>query len=114
MTGCKWLAQSTMYRQTVDLVGVMHPWGDSQTMGVLQPVTFEIKTQPERNIIEAPTMALSPESAKSLLQALWDAGLRPEKYTADNGPHVTAMQGHIKFAERIADGLMQQLGKSAP
>lgn len=105
--GGKWLAQSTIYRNGIDLVLVLDPWGDG--MAVAQPVDFVMKTQNRHDLIAEPTLSLSPDSAQTLLQALWDAGLRPNN-GAGSGAEVTALKAHIQFAERMADGLLKGNG----
>jgi hypothetical protein len=106
----KWLAQSTIYRDSVDLVAVLDPYGDGRA--VAQPVNFEMKQQGRHELISEPTLALSHNSAQSLLQALWDAGMRPADWNRSGPIEVQALRSHIAFAERVADGLLGQLGKT--
>ena len=105
----KWLAQSTIYRDCVDLVAVIDDGRD--TRGVVQPVVFEVKQQDRHYAISEPTLSLPPSDAQSLLQALWDAGLRPNNGEG-SGEQAKALRDHIKFAERMADGLLQRLASS--
>lgn len=104
-TGGKWLAQSTIYRNTVDLVCVLDPWGDER--GVVQPVQLVVKTQPRHIAIGEPTLALSHDSAQTLLQALWDAGLRPNN-GAGSGAEVAALNAHIKYADEVTKALLER------
>lgn len=108
--GFKWLAQSTIYRDTVDLVAVRDPYGDG--IAVAKPTLFELKQQDRHSVIAEPTLALSPDSARSLMQALWNAGIRPTDWNSSGPIEVQALRSHISFAERMADGLLLQLGKS--
>src|SRR5688572_11364161 len=108
--GFKWLAQSTIYRDSVDLVAVMDPYGDGRA--VVQPVAFEIKIQERHSLINEPSIELEPESAQSLMQALWDAGIRPADWNRSGPIEVQALRKHIAFAERMSDGLLLQLGKN--
>jgi len=107
----KWLAQSTIYRDSVDLVAVLDPYGEGRA--VAQPVNFEMKMQGRHEIIGEPTLALPPDSAQSLMQALWDAGIRPADWNRSGPIEVQALRSHIAFAERMADGLLVHLGKSS-
>lgn len=110
-TGFKWLAQSTIYRDSVDLVAVMDPYGDGRAVAL--PVVFEIKTQSRGEIINEPTMELEPDSARSLMQALWDAGIRPADWNRSGPIEMQALRSHIGFAERMADGLLQALNRTS-
>jgi hypothetical protein len=78
---------------------------------VVQPMLVEVKLC-ERHMVYEPTLALSRESAQTLLQALWDAGLRPNDGLG-SGEHVQALSRHIAFAEKVSGELFNQLSRSA-
>lgn len=99
----KWLAQSTIYRDSVDLVAVID-YG-SGDRAVAQPMEFTMKQQERNTCIEAPTLALDPDSARSLLQALWDAGIRPTNWSSPDG-EIKALRSHVGFAEHVAKALL--------
>lgn len=69
-----WRAQTTIYRDSVDLLA-------SQRIGekieVVQPIVAAVNVMDRHSVICEPTLSLSRDSAQSLMQALWDAGLRP-------------------------------------
>lgn len=102
----KWLAQSTIYRDSIDLLGV-HDYGDHRD--VFQPVVFEAKRQDRQGVISEPTIALSPQSARSLMQALWDAGIRPDDPSLGSPAEVAALKGHIKYAEGVTGALLERM-----
>jgi hypothetical protein len=98
----KWLAQSTIYRDSVDLVAVQ-TWGDKRA--VARPVELTMDTQEQYAVIEQPTLSLQPDSARSLLQALWDAGIRPADWSSPDG-EINALRKHVDFAEHVAKTLL--------
>lgn len=101
-----WLAQRSIYRDGTDLV-YAQKWGDK--ISVAQPVgSFTMKEQGQHEAIAEPTLTLPGCSGQELLQALWDAGLRPSD-GAGSGAEVKALRDHIKLAERMADGLLARL-----
>jgi hypothetical protein len=102
----KWLAQSTIYRDSVDLLGVLD---DGVERDVAQRVEFTLTRVDRHSTVSEPTMELTPQSAKSLMQALWDAGIRPDGAKLDNPAEVAAQQKHIRFAEEVAVGLLARL-----
>ena len=100
-----WLAQKSIYRDSVDLV-LVEKWGNENR--VAEPVNFTMKVMPDRHSTEAPTLSLPGNQGQELMQALWDAGLRPND-GAGSGAQAQALIKHIAFAERIADGLLARL-----
>jgi hypothetical protein len=98
----KWLAQSTIYRDSIDLLAVID-YGSERDIGM--PMQL-LMTKHERNqaVIE-PTLALQPDSAKSLMQALWDAGIRPANWSSPDG-EINALRNHVGFAEHVAKTLL--------
>jgi hypothetical protein len=98
-----WRAQIMIYRDGVDLL-YMQRWGEE--LAVAQPVEFVMKTQKANEVIAAPTLHLPDNSGQELFQALWDAGFRPAD-GHDGGAEAKALRDHIKFAERMADGLLR-------
>lgn len=101
----KWLAQSTIYRDSIDLVAVIDYGGERD---VAQPMVFTMERQKPHMVIGAPTLELSPDSAKSLMQALWDAGIRPNE-AIDSKGEVKALRDHVKFAEGVTGALLGRL-----
>lgn len=101
-----WRAQTMIYRDGVDLVYFQRQ-GD--TIAVAQPVDLILTEQPRNQVITGPTLHLPDGSAQELLQALWDAGLRPND-GAGSGAEAQALKNHIKFAERMAEGLLKGNG----
>lgn len=100
-----WKAQVTIYNDSTDLV-MFERWGEQ--IAVAQPVEFTMKEQRAHDAIAAPTLRLHGNAGQELLQALWDAGLRPSD-GAGSGAEAKALRDHIKLAERMADGLLARL-----
>lgn len=100
----KWLAQSTIYRDSIDLLGVID-YGDGTRM-VAKPAEFVVERHEPNTVIQQPTIELSPQSARSLMQALWDAGIRPQDANLSTPAEVTALKNHIKFAEGVTGALL--------
>jgi hypothetical protein len=100
-----WRAQMVIYRDGVDLVYFQR---EGETLAVAQPVDLILKEQPRTHVIAGPTLHLPDNSAQDLLQALWDAGLRPND-GAGGSAEAKALRDHIKLAERMADGLLARL-----
>lgn len=101
----KWLAQSTIYRDSVDLV-LVDDRGDLRY--VARPMEFVLDRREPGTVIGAPTLELPPGSAQSLMQALWDAGLRPNDGRGSDA-EVTALKAHIKFAEGVTGALLGRM-----
>src|SRR3954471_5376691 len=100
----KWFAQSTLYRGCIDLLAVRD--GGSGTQDVVQPVELVLARRKLHAMVEAPTMSLSLQSAGALMQALWDAGVRPLDPTLSSPSEVVALRNHIKFAEGVTGALL--------
>ena len=100
----KWLAQSTIYRDSIDLLAVIDR-GLDRDIGLPVQLTMS-RLEPGMPVSE-PTLALSPNSARSLLQALWDAGLRPSDWSSPDG-EINALRNHVGFAEHVAKTLLQR------
>jgi hypothetical protein len=95
-----WGAFPVDYAARIDLVLRKHVTGVSTAYA--KPFVIEFEEREASRFASEPTMALPMEEAKQLMQALWDAGVRPE-YGNASGAHVAALQAHIKFAESVVD-----------
>ena len=73
-----------------------------------KPVSFTVERHDPNSVYEEPTLAISPQSARSLMQALWDAGIRPEDANLSSPAEVTALKHHIKFAEGVTGALLER------
>jgi hypothetical protein len=100
----KWLAQTTIYRDSVDLLAVEGAF-EREYVGV--PIRMEMKQREPGMPIDEPTLALRPDSARSLMQALWDAGIRPSDWSSPAG-EINAMRKHVDFAEHVAKTLLSR------
>ena len=75
---------------------------------VAKPVSFTVERHDPNSVYEEPTLAISPQSARSLMQALWDAGIRPEDANLSSPAEVTALKHHIKFAGGVTGALLER------
>lgn len=103
----KWRAQSTIYRDSIDLLGILDYGNGERHIAKRTEFTLE-RHEPHAPVYE-PTIALSPDSARSLMQALWDAGVRPEDANLSSPAEVSALKNHIKFAEGVTGALLGRL-----
>jgi hypothetical protein len=104
----KWLAQSTIYRDSIDLLAVID-YGTGRDIGL--PVQLLMTKQEEGMPVSEPTLALQPDSAKSLMQALWDAGIRPADWSSPDG-EINALRNHVGFAEHVAKTLLARASQT--
>lgn len=106
----KWAAETTIFRGGgIDLLGI-HDLG-GEKIGILKPIAFEVEMIERNSVVPAglPSMTLTPSSARSLLDALWFAGVRPTDYKADDkGGEIKALQAHVKFAESVTTALLEK------
>lgn len=98
-----WRAQTTIYRDSVDLLAIEDHGSGGRYIG--DRIDLVMKLHEPNSLIVEPTLALNPDSARSLLQALWDAGLRPADWSSPDG-EINAMRKHVDFAEHVAKTLL--------
>lgn len=103
----KWFAQRQYNRGTVEIVAIAEGQdiGASPGMWVGKRTNIEFVQQERNRVIDEPTISMEAREAQSLLQALWDAGLRPAENT-DRSGEVAALKSHIGFAEHVAKALL--------
>lgn len=101
----KWLSQYTIYRDKIDLVAVIDRGGDTISVG--KEIEMTLVSQPRNNEIPGPTISLDKQSASSLMQALWDAGIRPANLPDASG-EIRALRAHVEFAQRVAGSLIDR------
>lgn len=101
-----WAAYQVDYAMRIDLVLRRRITGMSTAFA--KPVMFELVEYDEhkRPYVE-PTLSMKTEEAKQLMQALWDAGVRPESGNG-SGAQVEALQAHIAFAEHVSKALLTE------
>ena len=80
---------------TYDGYDVLIKLGDS----IVQPVLMELKPM-EPNVFLDPSLRMEYELAQKLLQALWDAGLRPNNGESSLA-HVEALKCHLKDMQEL-------------
>ncbi len=88
--GTEWWGQYNPARQCYQLQAIKHsPNGDRFA------IFMECKQEPlETTTIHEPTLALDPEEAQSLFNALWDADLRPRDGQGGMA-HTNAQAAHL-------------------
>lgn len=77
---------------------------------VVLPMTGIIESSSSRGQATEPSLRVSEYTAQSMLQALWDAGLRPND-GAGSGAEVKALRDHIAFAEGVTGKLLAKVAK---
>lgn len=97
----KVFAHKNICRRAVEIVLIDQSHGRES---VARPVNFIFDALEDGQIVE-PTMAIRLEDAELLMQALWDAGFRPNN-GAGSSAEADALRKHIAFAERVADRLL--------
>lgn len=100
----KFFAYRNICRDALEVVLV-----DERTSkrGVARPVEFVFDVVDEGELVE-PTMLIPAGAAESLMQALWDAGLRPNN-GAGSSAEADALKRHIAFAEQMARTAMEKV-----
>lgn len=101
----RWMAQVVDYRQSVDLMHIRTIFGESKAFAMPMKFVYE---EGAPIIYREPTLVLQFCEAKQLMQALWDAGVRPENGIASTAV-TDAMQAHVKLAESVIDRTFQLL-----
>lgn len=97
-----WRAQSTIYRQSIDLLALREIGGELE---IIEPLVISVRRMNLYEAISQPSLALEPDSARSLMQALWDAGIRPAEFKSTDA-EVIALKSHIDFAEHVGKTLL--------
>jgi hypothetical protein len=88
-------------------LGNHHHGSMSTSGGIVTPPSlhyvssFMIVTVPDDGSLMPNVPSISGETAQRLLQALWDAGLRPNKGEGSAG-HVAAIERHLEDMRRLA------------
>lgn len=101
----KWLAQSTIYRDSIEILIVdsNSRRGNGAYGLIVKPLELELVERPPGSF--QPTLELPPDSARSLMQALWDAGIRPADWSSPDG-EINALRKHVEFAQKVAFQLL--------
>lgn len=61
----------------------------------------------EEGNLQPPTIRLPRDGAEMLMQAMWDQGFRPAGKEPPDDVTLTALQGHIAFAESVVNRLLE-------
>lgn len=102
----KWFAHRNLMRLAVELMLVDESHG-RRAFGQRVELTLKTVEPGEEHVVREPTLSMRYEAAQSLLQALWNEGFRPNEGEGTAG-QVAALQSHIRFAERVADRLLER------
>lgn len=101
----KWYTQRQFQLGQFDLM-CMNDYGNGRiAIGLPAEMVFKEQDRDSMIEVERPTLRMPEGSAQSLLQALWDAGLRPNSGEGVSA-HVDALKHSIYFAEGIVNKLM--------
>lgn len=77
---------------------------------VVLPMTAFVESSSNRAQVTEPSLRVADYTAQSMLQALWDAGLRPND-GAGSGAEAKALRDHIVFAEGVTGKLLAKVTK---
>jgi hypothetical protein len=91
----KFLAERRLWNDDIAISGIQR--SNTETFRLL-PVPMELHTRGER--IE-PFMSLQLEQAQSLIDALYDAGLRPSQAAGSSG-QLEAVKYHLEDMRKLA------------
>ena len=107
-----WVGQSVDYRQRIELLYVRRELGE--TCAYAKPVTFELAKLDPGHLADGPTLSLTREEARQIMQVLWDSGIRPND-GAGSIAETQSLRAHIKFSESVVDRAFKLLedGKGA-
>lgn len=108
----RFLAERVMVGLRVDVYAQHQSTPTSLGWGLPTEIVFDAETEENVGIIREPTFSFDYDSAQSLLDALWDAGVRPSE-GAGLPIHVTALENHLDdmralVAAYIADGKLPE------
>lgn len=99
----RWYAQKRLQTQAIELL-LVNEHNGIKAYG--QPINITLNEEGPSGIFDGePTLKLFEGAAQSLLQALWDVGLRPNSGEGVSA-HVDALKHNIEFAERVAMRLL--------
>jgi hypothetical protein len=73
---------------------------DGRISHVAEPVQFTMKAITPGDMIGAPTFEFTAADAKSLMTALWEAGVRPADFKNANG-EINRMEAHLEDMRRL-------------
>jgi hypothetical protein len=93
----KWHGQYSIVRRAVELACFRHVGAETH---VVESFTVHERTVKEGELVE-PALVLDLDEAQTLLQALWDSGLRPNNGEGSSG-QVAALKDHLADMRKIA------------
>lgn len=99
-------ARRADYGRYIELRMAFTSPSDEDTMMVAQPIEF--KAVPAGDYTGA-TLLLQPEEAQTMMDSLWDAGIRPTEGSGSAGS-LAATERHLKDMQAIAMGLLRKDG----
>lgn len=102
----KWYAYKNMMRRSVDLLAVDEHPGGRRFEG--RPIELIMAAVDSETSVGEPTLSISHDAASELLQALWDAGFRPNNGEGGTA-EAAALRNHIKFAEGVTGALLERV-----
>ncbi len=102
-----WMGQCVDYRERIELLFVRSSFGDITSYA--KPVVFEmVQREPGTMLGEGPTLSLTREEGRQIMQILWDAGIRPND-GAGSTAESNSLRNHIKLAESVVDRVFKLL-----
>ena len=74
--------------------------GLGKIAAIVKPVQLTLEKHEAGALIECGTLELDAESARSLMNALWSAGLRPADFKNPNG-EINRLEAHLEDMRRL-------------
>ena len=96
----------------IEFKAAVQPWSDmvailavekdgfGKMAYVAKPLELTLERMEEGSLIERGTLELPHQSAQSLLNALWNAGLRPTDFKSPNG-EINRLEAHLADMRKL-------------
>lgn len=98
MTGRLWKAAADDYSECYRLLAY-HP-DEQGRIALYAKYALPEAVRNEQGAIIEPSLTLSNQEARSLMNALWHAGLRPSEFQSPNG-EINRMSAHLEDMRRL-------------
>ena len=92
-------SKDILYGDWVRLVALQRD-GFGKIAAVAEPVKFTLSKCEPGQAIQYPTLELDEQSALSLMNALWHAGVRPSDFKSPNG-EINRLEAHLADMRRL-------------
>lgn len=104
-TDIKWLAAKDLYHSGVSLSGILTPPLTAPT-GIVTALTSVAMSGVEEGSVINPFIIMTKQSAQSLMDELWNCGVRPTTESVGTG-EILAVKYHLEDMRDIVKSLME-------